>query len=237
MSSGAGDTGGSGGNEPVGQMTVRDPNSEINRGSFHQKQIFGEKHFHYMAKVVAVHNRNSLTEPCTIDIQPLVKQLDGAKKASSHGTIYGIPVPRNQSGDSVVINDPQVGDVGNFSVLDRDHSSVIANDYKEANPGSQRRNNLSDSVFHGTLPRKAQEVKQFIRFDDAQGGGGMTIQDRNGNKLVSNQSDGWNLNGVKISKDGALTAPKNITAGAGSADQVSLQGHNHGTGPAPNPGT
>jgi hypothetical protein len=231
----SGGTGGAGGNDPVGQMTVRDPNSEVNRDSFHQKQIFGEKRFHYMGKIVAVHNRNSLTEPCTIDVQPLVKQLDGAKKATSHGTIYGIPVPRNQSGDSVVVNDPQVGDVGNFSVLDRDHSSVIANDYKEANPGSQRRNNLSDSVFHGTLPRKAQQVKQFIRFDD--GDGGVTVQDRHDNKLVSNKADGWNLNGVKIDKNGKLTAPGDIVAGQGGSDQVSLQSHLHGSGPAPTPGT
>lgn len=236
MSSGAGDTRG-GGEGYAGQIGSTDGNNDTNRHAFQHEQLMGEKRFHYAAKIIAVHNRNSLTEPCTVDIQPVVKQMDGLGKASSHGTIYGIPVPRNQSGDSVVVNDPQVGDIGHFSVMDRDHSSAQANDWAESNPGSFRRYSMSDSVFQSVQPRKAQQVKQFIRFDDAQGGGGLTIQDRNGNTLIANKNDGWNLNGVKIAKDGTLTAPKNITAGAGSADQVSLQGHIHGTGPAPNPGT
>lgn len=232
----SGGAGGSGGDDSVvGQVRHTGSTSAFNQHDTQIDQAMGEKRFHYAAKIVAVHNRNSLTEPCTIDIQPVVKMADGSGKATSHGTIYGVPVPRNQSGDSVVVNDPQVGDVGNFSVMDRDHSSAQSNDWKEANPGSQRRSNMADSVFHGTLPRKSQQVKQFIRFDD--GDGGLTIQDRNGNKLVSNKADGWNLNGVKIDKDGNLTAPKNITAGQGGADQVSLQGHTHAAGPAPTPGT
>jgi predicted carbohydrate-binding protein with CBM5 and CBM33 domain len=232
----SGGTGGSGsGDSIVGQNPITGSTSTFNQHDTQIDQIMGEKRFHFVAKIVKVYNRNSLTKPCTIDVQPVVKMVDGAGKATSHGTIYGIPVPRNQSGDSVVVNDPQVGDVANFSVLDRDHSSSQANDWKEANPGSQRRSNMADAVFHSVLPREAQEVKQFIRFDD--GDGGLTIQDRNGNKLVSNKADGWNLNGVKIDKNGKLTAPSDIVAGQGTADQVSLQAHIHGTGPAPTPGT
>jgi hypothetical protein len=234
MSSGAGNSGGDG-QGYAGQIGNTDGNSDINRHAFQHEQLSGEKRTHFVAKIVKVYNRNSLDEPCTVDIQPVVKQMDGVGKASSHGTIYGIPVPRNQSGDSVLINDPQTGDVANFSVLDRDHSSSQANDWAESNPGSFRRSSMSDAVFHSVMPRKGQAVKQFIRFDD--GDGGLTIQDRNGNKLVSNKADGWNLNGVKIDKDGNLTSPKNITAGQGGADQVSLQGHIHGTGPAPTPGS
>lgn len=233
----SGGTGGSDQQGFAGQIGLTSANSEGNRHRFQAEQIMGERRTHFVAKIVKVYNRNSLTEPCTVDIQPVVKLMDGTGKSASHGTIYGVPVPRNQSGDSVVVNDPNEGDVANFSVLDRDHSSAQSNDWQEANPGSFRRSTLSDAMFHSVLPRKAQQVKQFIRFDDAQGGGGLTIQDRNGNTLVANQSDGWNLNGVKIAKDGTLTAPKNITAGAGSADQVSLQGHTHGTSPAPTPGT
>lgn len=235
MSWGAGGSGDSEGY--AGQLGITGPNSDHNQHRFQTEQVMGENRFHFIAKIVKVYNRNSLTKRCTVDIQPIVKLSDGSGKTSSHGIIYGIPVPRNQSGDSVIINDPQVGDVANFSVLDRDHSSSQANDWGEANPGSFRRGEMSDAVFHGVMPREAQEVKQYIRFDDADGGGGMTIQDRNDNKLVSNKADGWNLNGVKIAKDGTLTAPKNITAGFGSGDQVSLQGHIHGTSPAPNPGT
>lgn len=234
----SGGAGGSGGDDSiVGQNPITGSTSQYNQHDTQIDQIMGEKRFHFVAKIVKVYNRNSLTKPCTVDVQPVVKMTDGAGKATSHGTIYGVPVPRNQSGDSVIVNDPNVGDVASFSVLDRDHSSSQANDWKEANPGSNRRSSMSDAVFGKVLPREAQEVKQFIRFDDADGGGGMTIQDRNGNKLVSNQSDGWNLNGVKIDKNGKLTAPGDIVAGQGGSDQVSLQSHIHGTSPAPNPGT
>ncbi|XYD12637.1 hypothetical protein R1A27_34395 (plasmid) [Methylobacterium sp. NMS12] len=221
----------------TGQQALVSPNSDLNRNAFHFDQLDSERRTHFTAKIVAVHNRNSLTEPCTVDIQPTVKQQDGLGKTSSHGTVYGISVPRNQSGDSVIVNDPQVGDTATFSVLDRDHSQARNNDWKEAAPGSFRRSSLSDAVFGSVMPRKAQEVKQFIRFDDAQGGGGMTIQDRNGNSLVSNKADGWNLNGVKIDTSGNITSPGNVTAGKGTADQVDLQGHAHGNSGPPTPGT
>jgi hypothetical protein len=216
----------------AGQLGLTGRNSEGTRHRFKTKQILGEQRTHFTGKIVAVHNRNSLTEPCTVDIQPTVKQMDGAGKAASHGTIYGIPVPRNQSGDSVVVNDPQVGDVGHFSVLDRDHSSAQANDWAESNPGSFRRGTMSDAIFQGTLPRKAQAVKQHIVFDET----GVTITQRDGHTIKMTK-DGINLNGVKIDKDGNLTAPGKVVAGQGTGDQVSLQTHLHGSGPAPTPGS
>lgn len=216
----------------AGQLGLSDRNHPINEHRLQTEQIIGEQRTHFAGKIVAVHNRNSLTEPCTVDVQPLVKQMDGIGKASSHGTIYGIPVPRNQSGDSVVVNDPQVGDTANFSVFDRDHSSSQANDWKEANPGSYRRGMMSDAVMHAVLPRKSQQVKQYIRFTDD----GVELVDRNGNTLTGSSS-GWNLNGVIIDKNGNLTAPGKVVAGQGTGDQVSLQTHVHASGPAPTPGT
>lgn len=229
-------SGGTGGDDPkqgtVGQMSIRDANSDTNKREFHQEQFLGERRFHFTAKVVAVHNRNSLTQPCTIDVQPHVKQMDGAGKTSSHGTIYGIPVPRIQSGDSVFVNDPQVGDPVNLSILDRDHSSVMANDWTESNPGSERRNDMSDAICHGVLPRKSQPVNQHFMFTDE----GIDCADRNKNTLTSSSS-GWNLNGAIIDSKGNITTPGNMTAGKGTGDQVDLQGHTHGTGPAPTAGT
>lgn len=228
----SGGTGGDGGQGFAGQMGLSGPNHPINQHRFQTEQVMGEQRTHFAAKIVKVYNRNSLTDLCTVDIQPLVKQADGVGKASSHGTIYGIPVPRNQSGDSVVVNDPQVGDIGHFSVFDRDHSSAQSNDWKEANPGSKRRGMMSDAVFHATLPRKAQTVKQYVMFTDQ----GVTIQDRNGNTLKGSSS-GWDLNGVKIDKNGNLTTPGGVTAGQGTGDQVTLQKHIHAGGPPPTPGT
>lgn len=218
--------------QTTGQQSLTGPNSDVNRHAFHVDQLDMEKRSHFTAKIVAVHNRNSLTQPCTVDIQPTVKQVDGLGKTSSHGTVYGISVPRNQSGDSVIINDPQVGDTATFSVLDRDHSAARNNDWAESNPGSFRRSTLSDAIFGAVLPRKAQEVKQHIRFDE----NGVDILQRDGH-TVAMTKDGINLNGVKIDKSGNITTPGNMTAGQGTADQVDLQGHAHGTSGPPTPGS
>lgn len=219
----------------AGQLGRSGATSAGNQHRFQTRQILGEHRTHFVAKIVKVYNRNSLDKPCTVDIQLIVKQADGVGKSRSHGTIYGIPVPRNQAGDSVVINDPKVGDVANFSVLDRDHSSAQANDWKESNPGSFRRGWLSDAIFHGVLPRKSQEVKQYIRFED--GDSGVTIKDRHNNTLSSTKNDGWNLNGLKIDRDGNLKTPGNVIAGDGTSDRVTLQQHKHAGSPPPDPGT
>ncbi|MCJ2087138.1 hypothetical protein MKK88_14250 [Methylobacterium sp. E-005] len=214
-------------------MGARDANSAFNQHQFQQRQIFGEKRFHFTGEIVAVHNRNSLTEPCTVDVKPHVKQMDGAGNTTSHDIIYGIAVPRSQSGGSVFINDPQVGDPANFSVLDRDHSSVQANDWVESNPGSYRRHSMSDAIFHGVLPRKSQPVTQHFMFTDT----GIDCADMNKNTFNSS-SAGWNFNGAIIDQKGNFTAPGNVTAGKGSADQVDLQGHSHsGNGAAPTAGS
>ncbi len=232
MSAGAS---GNGDSQNVGQLPLTGQNSPLNQHAFLHRQIQGEQRTHFAAEIVAVHNRNSMTKPCTVDIRPVLSDVDGLGQAQKPDVIYGVPVPRNQSGDSVIINDPNVGDRAHFSVFDRDHSSAQASDWKSGNPGSFRRSTLSDAVFHAVLPREAQEVKQFIRFDA--GDGGVTVQDRHNNTFSSNKADGWNFNGVKIAKDGTLTSPKNITAGFGSADQVDLQGHAHSTSGPPTPGS
>ncbi|MCJ2087267.1 hypothetical protein MKK88_14920 [Methylobacterium sp. E-005] len=228
-------TSGNGDGQNVGQLPLTGQNSPLNQHAFLHRQIQGEQRTHFAAEIVAVHNRNSMTKPCTVDIRPVLSDVDGLGQAQKPAVIYGIPVPRNQSGDSVVINDPSVGDRAHFSVFDRDHSSSQASDWQAGNPGSFRRSTMADAIFHAVLPREAQEVKQFIRFDD--GDGGITQQDRHGNSLVSNKADGWNLNGVKIDSKGNITSPGNMTAGKGTADQVDLQGHAHGNSGPPTAGT
>ncbi|SDO44246.1 hypothetical protein SAMN05216360_1231, partial [Methylobacterium phyllostachyos] len=81
-------------------------------------------------------------------------------------------------------------------------------------------------------PRKSQPIEQHFMFTDQ----GIDCADRNKNTLTSSSS-GWNLNGAIIDSKGNITTPGNMTAGQGTGDQVDLQGHTHGTGPAPTAGT
>lgn len=79
-------------------------------------------------------------------MQPLVGQLDGAGNVITHCVIHGIPYLRLAGGANAVFVDPQIGDIGPFSVCDRDTSSARVNLAPGA-PGSLRKHDLSDSIY------------------------------------------------------------------------------------------
>ena len=208
-----------------GHQSPEDAGSDHSRHRFLHDQNMGYVRSKVLVKVMAVHaNKDNPMLPPTIDVQPLTKQTDGKGGATSHGTVYGIPVKRNQAGDCVIINDPIVGDIGEMAIHDRDISSVVSGQ-TEATPGSYRRFNMSDGVYYGTVGSKTAP-KHFIQFQ----------RDSQGNVTSVNwtSSAQHNINGIIIDKDGnatfpgTITAAKDITAGQGGSDQISLQQHLHG---------
>jgi hypothetical protein len=86
----------------------------------------------------------------SVDVQPMVSQLDGAGNAVPHGTIHGLPVMRWQGGSCGVIIDPAVGDNGTAAFAHVDISSVKKT-RKVANPGSRRKFDWSDGVYLGGI--------------------------------------------------------------------------------------
>jgi hypothetical protein len=151
----------------------------------------------------------------------MVKQMDGSGNASSHGVIYGIPVARNQGGGNAIINDPKVGDIGHMVVSDRDISSVQSNNGGESNPGSFRRHDLADGVYHSAMLNPANP-SQYMVFTAT----GVTIVDQNGNSIVMGPGS-ITINTTTLVVNGAITATGNITAGLG-AGYVDLLHHTHG---------
>lgn len=150
-----------------------------------------------------------------VDVQPMVHQLDGRGKATPHGTVYRLSYFRYQGGDTAVIFDPKVDDIGVLVVSNRDTSSVRAND-KPSNPGSRRKFDLADGTFFPISQGKAP--KQWVSGTDK----GLTVHDRNGNEIVMNDKgnifkdnvngnliemtvDGVKINGAVISKAGDVT--------------------------------
>ena len=99
--------------------------------------------------------------PGTVDIQPMVAQLDGKGNAMPHGTIYNVPYVRAQGGTNAVIIDPVVGDIGLAVFASHDISSVKASK-KPANPGSRRRFDWADAIYVGGMLNAAPA--QYIRF-------------------------------------------------------------------------
>lgn len=114
-----------------------------------------------VVRVVAVDGR-------TVDIQPIVAQLDGAGNAIAHGTIHNVPIWRLQSGGMAIIVDPVIGDIGMAVFAHSDISTVKATG-DAAPPGSKRRFDWADAVYLGGL--FGPEATSSIRL----GGGGVEI--------------------------------------------------------------
>lgn len=136
--------------------------NQFNAISFVVKQMLAGINTAIPVKVVAVSNAGALTPAGTVDVVPLVNQVDGDGKATPHGTIYGLPYSRMHGGTNAVIMDPVVGDVGIVVFASRDISSVKANK-GQSNPGSGRRHDHADGMYVGGLLNGTPS--QFVRFD------------------------------------------------------------------------
>jgi hypothetical protein len=218
-----------------GQQGLTDSTHLYNAIKFLIQQELREARTGYEAKVIAVHGGGVGAAP-TVDVQPVVNQVDGQGNQTPHGIIYGIPVSRSQGGAAGVIMDPVVGDIGHISVSDRDISALKANQGKQSNPGSKRTHNMADGTYVGATLNPVTP-NRYINLN----GPGISISDEFGNTIVTD-ANGITLNGVLIDRDGNIQAPGNITAGHGTGDSVTLQHHTHPTTPpgpaaAPNPGT
>lgn len=213
-----------------GQSGAVDYNSPFNSTAFQIREALGNVRTTVPVKIIAVNGGGVGAAP-TVDVQPLVNQMDGIGDKTDHGIIYGIPVQRSQGGSAAIINDPKVGDVGFMSVADRDISALKGNEGSQSNPGSFRRHSMSDGVYVGAMLNPATPTR-YINMN----GPGITIGDEFGNMIVSSAA-GVTINGVLIDRNGNITTPGGVTAGEGTADSVTLQHHIHGGGPPPTPGT
>jgi hypothetical protein len=97
----------------------------------------------------------------TVNVHPLVNQIDGSGVATPHGTIHNLPYVRLQGGQNGIIIDPVVGDIGLAVFCDRDISAVKSS-RAQANPGSRRRYNPADGVYIGGLLNAV--VSQYLQF-------------------------------------------------------------------------
>jgi len=208
-----------------GQKTLSDDASEFHKISFAIRQALSHLRVSIPVKVIAVKG-GGLGAAGTVDVQPMVKQMDGVGNSSSHGKIYGVPVARIQGGLNAIICDPQVGDFGIMLVADRDISSVKNNKGSESNPASLRRHDFSDGIYIGAILNPGTP-NQYVQFTST----GINISDKNGNTITTSPA-GINLNGLLIDNHGNVTTTGNFTANG-----IDLEHHTHGGGPPPDPGS
>jgi hypothetical protein len=112
-------------------------------------------------EVVAVHG-GGVGPIGTVDVQPLVSQINGIGQGQPHKVVYGRPYIRWQGGTSAIILDPAVGDVGLLLCCDRDISNVVAT-LAAALPASLRRFNFADGIYLGCFLSSAAPT-QYIQF-------------------------------------------------------------------------
>jgi hypothetical protein len=134
----------------------------------------------------------------TVDVKPLVSQVDGAGQGQPHGIVYGRPYIRWQGGTSAVILDPTVDDIGLLVCCDRDISNVIAT-LAAALPASLRRFNFADGIYIGCSVSNTTPT-QYVQFLPASGG----INVKSPGEITLTGSS-INLNGATISGSGEVT--------------------------------
>ncbi len=241
-----------------GQQGLDGDTSEFNTISFLIEQALALVVGCTLVQVKAVTVNDEVGPVGTVDVLPLINMMDGAGTASKHITIYKLPYARVQAGKDAIICDPVVGDIGVAVFADRDISAV-KKAQKQSNPGSFRRNSMSDGLYLFTVLTKITPT-QYIRFvRDSNGPTGMEIVDCNSNKIVTDSngisitdtngntiimdSSGVTINGVLIDQSSNVFAPGDVKADSNGAG-VTLQNHIHGGvqgGPsdtdAPTPGT
>lgn len=146
-----------------GQQTPFDDKSEFAKHKFMVESLLARANHATLAVVKKVKSKGEVAAPGKIDVQPLVKTMDGKGNTFSHGVVNNVIYFRLQAGDKAVIMDPKPGDIGILISADRDISTV-KNTRKESNPGSFRRNNIADSMFFPCF--LGDTPKCYVRFTD-----------------------------------------------------------------------
>lgn len=162
----------------AGQQQPWDSDHDFNAAMFAVRMLLAQMDTMKLVQVQAVTGGGgAIAAAGTVDVLPLVNQIDGAGNATSHGTVYGIPWWRMQGGDSALICDPAVGDIGYVAISDRDISSVKTNKAR-SNPGSLRKFDIADGVYVGGVLNDVPV--QYLVFDS----NGSKWLDRNGNSIT-----------------------------------------------------
>jgi hypothetical protein len=200
----------------AGQQQYQTAGELQNAIDFVVRRIIAGKTSNALVQVLAVHGGGIAAAP-TVDVQPLVDQLDGLGNRYPHGTVFSLPVFRLQAGTAAVICDPKVGDKGAAVICDRD-ISIVKSTGARSGPGSHRQNDWCDGLYFGSF--LGGTPTEYVELT----GNGINIVTPG--KLTVSASN------MSLDSNGNLTVKGDVTAGSGGGDSVTLQGHKHGTGTA-----
>ncbi len=175
-----------------GQQEPSDSASDFSVMCFTIEQMMLRMRTNIPVQVLAVNAPGGLAPAGTVDVLPLVSQLDGNGNAFPHGPVLGLPYFRLQGGQFAVILDPAVGDVGYVAVADRDISSVVASSGKASAPGSRRVYDLADGIYVGGILNQVPVA--YVMFTQQ---GGLTIVAAPGQPINVTGTGGITLTGAQ----------------------------------------
>lgn len=225
-----------------GQIQPGDGSTDLNAIAAIVRQMIATLDTMKLVKVIASHpGTGTPPSASTVDVQPLVSQIDANGNPVPHGTVFGLQCWRSQGGPWAIILNPSVGDIGYVICADRDSSGVAGNPGQPVTPPSRRRMNVADGLYIGGCLNAVPKGTLWLKHD-----GSFVLTDSFGNVLQSS-SAGFSFTGnvkvngtfeaTQIQTDdqgltvtGNISATGTITAGKGGADQVGLQTHTHTQG-------
>jgi hypothetical protein len=152
----------------TGFMEPQDLNAEFLASSFLVTQIINKLATTALVQVMAVTNAGGVSPVGTVDVKPMVHQVDGAGNPTEHAIIHNVPYFRLQGGTDAIILDPKVGDIGIAVFCSRDISAVQRTK-APAPPSSARKFDWADSLYVGGVLNAAPV--QYVQFE----AGGVTV--------------------------------------------------------------
>lgn len=176
------------------------------------KRLLSGAFFIELVEVMAVRGE---APNLVVDVMPLVTRTDPSGAMIPNSEAFNVPVFRLQRGNSAIIMNPVVGDIGMIAVCDRDNSVARAN-RKQSVPGSKRTHSKSDALYLGGFLNSSPD--QFIEFAD----GALNITTPNPVYITCSKANIIAPDGVDMTTPllhvigGGIKADKDITDNADS---------------------
>lgn len=176
-----------------------------------------------LVQVVSCTNAGGVSAQGSVDVQPLVNQVNGKGQPTPHGVVHKLVYMRVMGGSNAIIMDPDEGDIGLACFCSRDISAVKAKK-GQANPGSARMYDWADGAYLGSVLGGVPQ--QYFRFT-AGGIFGVSPTEINfqAPKITLNATDTLNMSATNAAN---LQSPANTISGGGtSIDGKPFLPHEH----------
>lgn len=186
-----------------------DVSSEGNALSFAVRNMIGSYAFIDVVRVEEVFPEEGL-----VTVRRLLYGLTTGDEKIDSQPVYGVPYIRLGRGNSAVIMDPVVGDIGLVAICDRDISNIKRTKTDSA-PGSKRMHSRADATYVTGIASLNSAPTQYAHFHDA----GIDITSPlditiNGRNIELNAQEKIALNSPDVEVNGSLTQGTGSYAGS-----------------------